>query len=54
MLVKAAFNEKAAEDKFKAHLQDLTEWNNGNPVVIGKIRNKLFERALYVIIISDL
>lgn len=44
--VKAVFNEKAGEDKFKAHLKDLTEWNEGNSVVIGKIRNKLFERAL--------
>ena len=47
--VKAVFNEKAGEDKFKAHLKDLTDWNKGNPVIIGKIRNKFFERALYVI-----
>ena len=47
--VKAVFNEKAGEDKFKAHLKDLTDWNKGNPVVIGKICNKFFERALYVI-----
>lgn len=46
--IKAVFNEKAAEDKFKTHLQDLTEWNEGNSVVIGKIRKKLFERALCV------
>lgn len=47
--VKAVFNEKAGEDNFKAHLKDLTEWNKGNTLVIGKIRNKLFERTLYVI-----
>jgi hypothetical protein len=47
--VKAVFNEKAGEENFKTHLKDLTEWNTGNTVVIGKIRNKLFERALYVI-----
>ena len=47
--VKAVFNEKAGENNFKTHLKDLTEWNKGNLVVIGKIHNKLFECALYVI-----
>jgi hypothetical protein len=37
------------EDKYKAYLKDLTEWNEGNHVVIGKIHNKLFEHALYVV-----
>jgi hypothetical protein len=37
------------EGKFKVHLSDLTEWNNGNTVIIGKIRNKLYEHTLYVI-----
>src|ERR1700683_5321965 len=44
--VKAVFNEKAGENNFKTHLKDLTEWNKGNLVVIGKIHNKLFECAL--------
>jgi len=46
--VRAVFNEKAGHESYKAHLKHLQEWNEGNPVVIGKILNKLFEHALWV------
>ena len=46
---KATFNEKNREDQFKAHLRDLTDWNIGNPVIIGEIHNKIFKCALYMI-----
>lgn len=46
--VQAVFNEDAGHESYNAHLKHLKEWNNGNVAVIGKIRNKLFERALSV------
>jgi hypothetical protein len=42
----AIFNEQASHESYNAHLKHLKEWNAGNPIVIGKICNKLFERAL--------
>lgn len=44
--VKTHFTEKAIEGSMEVHLKDLKDWNNGNPDVVGKIRMKLFERAL--------
>ena len=44
--VQVVFNEKAGAKSYKAHLKDLKEWYDGNPVVIGKILNKLSEHSL--------
>lgn len=44
--MKTHFTEKAIEGSMEVHLKDLKDWNNGNPDVVGKIRMKLFERAL--------
>ena len=42
----AVFNEDAGRSSYEAHLKHLKEWNDGNPIVISKIRNKLFECAM--------
>lgn len=42
----ATFSEKAIADEYKIHIKDLKEWSSGNPVVVTKIRMKMFDRAV--------
>lgn len=46
VLVKTTFDEKTISKSYKLHLKGVTEWQQGNPGVMDKIREKFFKRAM--------
>ncbi|KIM71219.1 hypothetical protein PILCRDRAFT_93972 [Piloderma croceum F 1598] len=44
--IQAAFDEKGINERFKSHLKGVREWRDGAPVVVDKICEKLYKRAI--------